>query len=127
MFDSLFLAPSQSKALPNQEKAKQCRNQSIALDDQLTLEERVFRHLEATAGKDQASAYAQKLLEPKGLGKKTALIQARMAPRPMSGRTPDQARKKKTSLQVLAPISQRGYEACVDEKGGNEVPSSKCI
>ena len=90
MFESLFLAPSQSKALPNQDKAKQCRNQSIALDDQLTLGERVFRHLEATAGKDQASAYAQAYLKRKGHGK-TALIQARMAPRPMSGRTPDQA------------------------------------
>ena len=89
MFDSLFLAPSQSKALPNQDKAKQCRNQSIALDDQLTLGERVFKHLEATAGEDQASAYAQAYLKRKGLGKKTVLIQARMAPRPISGRTPD--------------------------------------
>ena len=112
MFESLFLAPSQSKALPNQDKAKQCRNQSIALDDQLTLGERVFKHLEATAGGDQASAYAQAYLKRKGLGKNGSDPSANGAapnvgedPRPGSHKPP-----------YKAPISQRGYEAFVDEK-----------
>ena len=61
MLSTLFAAALSQVARPSgQHATKQYRNQSITLDGQLTLGERVYRFLEASHGQDFALTFADK-------------------------------------------------------------------
>ena len=60
MLSTLFAAALSQVARPRGHTVKQYRNQSITLDGQLTLGERVYRFLEASHGQDYALAYLDK-------------------------------------------------------------------